>query len=54
LSKNAAPFDEWIQTRDADFRERHHIPNLPAYGFDVFEKFSKERTALIEEALKGL
>ena len=52
LSKNATPFDEWIQTRDAAFRKRHLIPDLPTYGFDSFEKFSKARTALIVAAIK--
>jgi hypothetical protein len=54
LSKNATPFDEWIQTRDAAFRRRHLIPDLPTYGFDSFEEFSKARTALIVAALKKL
>ncbi|MCX5772027.1 MAG: hypothetical protein NTZ09_17390 [Candidatus Hydrogenedentes bacterium] len=54
LSKNATPFDEWIQTRDAAFRKRHLIPDLPTYGFDSFEEFSKARAALILAALKQL
>lgn len=54
LSKNATPFDEWIQTRDAAFRKRHLIPELPTYGFDSFAEFSKARTALIVAALKEL
>ncbi|HVC59955.1 MAG TPA: DUF262 domain-containing protein [Acetobacteraceae bacterium] len=54
LSKNATPFDEWIQTRDTTFRKRHLIPNLPSYGFDSFEEFIQGRTALIKTALKGL
>jgi len=54
LSKNATPFDMWIQTRDATFRKRHLIPNLPSFGFDSFEEFSKERTALIVAELKKL
>ena len=54
LSKNATPFDEWIQTRDVAFRKRHLIPDLSAYGFDSFEEFSKARTALIVAALKKL
>ena len=52
LSKNAALFDKWIQTRDPAFQKRHRIPVLPHYGFDCFEEFSKERTALIVSALK--
>jgi hypothetical protein len=31
LSKNATPFEEWIQTRDTTFRKRHLIPELPLY-----------------------
>lgn len=54
LSKNAMPFDEWIQTRDAAFRKRHLIPNLPTYGFDSFQACFKARRALIVRALKGL
>jgi hypothetical protein len=54
LSKNATPFDDWIQTRDEGFRKRHLIPELPAYGFDSFEEFWKARTTLIVKALKEL
>jgi hypothetical protein len=54
LSKNATPFDEWIRTRDAAFRKRHLIPDLPAYGFDSFEEFFKERTELLITALEEL
>lgn len=54
LSKNATPFDKWIQTRDAAFRKRHLIPDLTDLRFDSFEEFSKARTALIVTSLKGL
>jgi hypothetical protein len=54
LSKNATPFDKWINTRDAAFRKRHLIPALPSYGFDSFEQFTSARTALIVAALKSL
>jgi hypothetical protein len=54
LSKNATPFERWIQTRDAAFQKRHLIPNLPTYSFDSFEEFSKQRTALIVAALQSL
>ncbi len=54
LSKNAAPFDQWIQTRDLAFRKRHLIPELTTYGLDSFEDFSKKRAALIVAALKEL
>jgi hypothetical protein len=54
LAKSATPFEEWIQTRNAAFRRRHLIPDLPTYGFDSFEEFSEARAALIVAALKGL
>jgi uncharacterized protein with ParB-like and HNH nuclease domain len=52
LSKNATPFDEWFQTRDAAFCKRHLIPDRDSYGFDSFEAFWKGREELIVEALK--
>jgi hypothetical protein len=54
LSKNATSFEKWIQTRDPDFRKRHLIPDLSAYGMDSFEEFLKGRTALIVTALTRL
>jgi hypothetical protein len=42
LSKNATPFDQWIQTRDPSFRKRHLIPDLPTYGLDSFDEFSRD------------
>ena len=54
LSKNATPFDDWIRTRDAAFRKRHLIPDLPDYALDSFETFIAGRTELIKAALKGL
>ena len=54
LSKNAAPFEEWIQTRATDFKRRHLIPDLPSYNLDLFEEFSNGRKALISKALKAL
>jgi len=54
LSKNATPFDEWIQTRDSDFRKRHLIPDMDNCDFDHFGAFAASRTALIVCTLKGL
>ena len=54
LSKNATPFDKWIQTRDAAFRKRHLIPDLTNLDFDSFEEFSKKRRTLIMASLKAL
>ena len=54
LSKNATPFEDWIQTRDAAFRGRHLIPDLKAYGFDSFAQFWESRAGLIRTALRTL
>ena len=55
LSKNATPFEKWIQTRDASFRGRHLIPDLDdTYGGDSFEEFWESRAALIRAALRKL
>ena len=54
ISKNATPFEEWIETRDGAFRERHLIPTLPSYGFDAFEDFWNKRADLIVARLKKL
>ena len=54
LSKNATPFDDWLPTRDADFRNRHVIPDVPTYGFDGFLEFADARTQLIKASLQRL
>jgi hypothetical protein len=54
LSKNATPFDKWIQTRDAAFLKRHLIPDSIKLDFDSFDEFSKARRILIVESLKAL
>jgi len=51
LSKNATPFEEWIKTRDANFRQRHLIPQLTSYDLDSFEEFVTERSNMITGAL---
>ena len=54
LLKNATPFEQWVQTRDAAFHKRHLIPDLENYGMDSFDKFLKARIVLIKETLKRL
>lgn len=51
-SKNATPFDEWIKSRDANFKARHLIPELENYGYDHFMEFIEARRELIKEAIK--
>jgi hypothetical protein len=54
LAKNATPFHGWIHTRDAAFRARHLIPDMPDYGFDHFLQFHKFRSELIGSRLRQL
>ncbi len=54
ISKSATPFDDWIQSRDPEFRARHRIPDMQDYGFDHFEEFSVARKDQIIEVLKSL
>lgn len=54
LTKSATPFDEWINTREPEFRRRHLIPDLSGYSFDQFLEFHAERTKLIGRALSAL
>lgn len=51
-SKNASPFDQWIQSRDDNFKNRHHIPQLCDYGFDNFLKFIEARKKLLIKCIK--
>lgn len=54
LEKNNRPFDEWIQTRDDGFRERHLIPS-DGRLYDVLQlpRFVEERERLIVRHLRG-
>ena len=54
LSKNATPFDEWLPTRDEEFRKRHLIPELDNYGFDALLPFAEARTETIKGVLRDL
>ena len=54
LEKNAAAFDGWLQTRDAQFKARHSIPLLSDYGFDDFLEFIDRRRSDIREKLKSI
>lgn len=54
ISKNAKPFDEWLKTRDPEYRDRHLIPDLTDYSFDNFEEFFEARRKTIVAKLKSL
>ena len=51
LTKNAAPFDDWITTREEPFRKRHLIPDVADLGMDGFAEFFAARRALMKDAL---
>lgn len=52
-SKNAKPFDEWIMSRDSDFKKRHLIPEIDNYEFDNFLVFIEERKKLLINRIKS-
>jgi hypothetical protein len=54
MSKSATPFEDWLGTRDADFRTRHLIPDIQTCGFDGFIDFTNARMQLIAKAMKKL
>lgn len=45
--KNAKPFDEWITSRDGNFKKRHLIPEMDNYNFDNFLDFIEERRKIL-------
>ena len=51
-SKNATPFDEWIKSREKNFKDRHLIPEINDYGYDHFMEFIEARKKLIKAAIK--
>ncbi len=53
-SKNATPFDVWIKSRDANFKNRHCIPEVESYHFDNFIDFLETRKALLSEKLLAI
>jgi len=53
-SKSAANPEEWVQTRDADFRRRHLIPEDVTLTMDNFEVFLIRREELIRQRLVSL
>jgi len=51
--KRAKPFDQWLATRDASFRQRHLIPEEDELlRFERFDDFIARREVLIAERLK--
>ena len=53
--KSAKPFEEWLQTRDKTFRQRHLIPDDPTlFKFERFDDFISAREELIKRRLQLL
>ena len=52
--KSAKPFNEWIETRDENFKIRHSIPVIASYDFDSFIEFIDGRRALLSKFLESL
>jgi hypothetical protein len=51
--KRAKPFEQWIQTRDISFCQKHLIPTDPAlYKLERFDDFIAARETLIADQLK--
>ena len=46
-AKNATPFDEWIKSRDSNFKKRHLIPEIEHYDFDHFLDFIEASKKLL-------
>lgn len=46
-AKNAASFEEWIKSRDDNFKKRHLIPDIQNYDFDHFLEFIEARKKLL-------
>lgn len=51
-SKNATPFDIWLKSRDANFKVRHHIPEMNDYSLDNFLEFIQKRKGLLTKQIK--
>ena len=53
--KNRTPFDEWIQTREPAFLQRHLIPaDSKLWRVQAFPEFLEHRTRLIRERLQSV
>lgn len=53
-SKNDKPFDEWINSRDANFKQRHSIPEMNHYLLSDFTDFINQRKHMLIARLKPI
>ena len=52
--KRAKPFEEWVVTRDDNFKSRHLIPQMDDYSLNNFEEFIEKRSKLLKEAIRKI
>ncbi len=53
-SKNSTPFENWISTRDINFKKRHSIPEINDYSFNNFMDFIEKRKKIFISKLKEI
>lgn len=53
-NKRAKQFEDWVATRDENFKKRHLIPEMDSYSMDEFEAFIEARKPLLKAALKEI
>jgi uncharacterized membrane-anchored protein len=53
-NKRAKPFEEWVSSRDDNFKKRHLIPIMDSYSMDDFESFISARAELLKDVLKTI
>jgi hypothetical protein len=54
-AKQNTPFEEWIESRDESFYDRHHIPTDPeTHELENFETFLEQRSELIRSELQSV
>ena len=54
IGKSNIDFGAWLQTRDLEFNQRHHIPPMAEYSFADFDKFFALRFTLIADLLRAI
>ncbi len=55
LEKSNSPFDDWIKSRDQEYKKRHLVPDDPdLYKLVNFEKFLNAREDLILQKLQNI
>lgn len=54
-AKQDSPFEDWLETRDESFYDRHLIPTNPeTHHISNFDQFLEQRSELIREELQSV